>query len=91
MPTMSVEHCEERCLLDSWSQWFIWLGARLLQIKDDGYPIFIVISRRSIMSIGCVRKYRSLSLVRYFTRLDLRNDLSERPDTVVSNGWGSDV
>ena len=62
MATMAVENSEERCLFYSWSQRLIWLRSRLLEVKHDGYPVFIVIPGRAIVRVCSIGENKALGL-----------------------------
>ena len=85
MPSMAVEDSEKGCLFDSWSEWLIWLRARLLQIKYNRNSIFVVVSRRAVMGVGCVRQNEALLFARDLGRLNFWNYLTQWPNAMISN------
>ena len=67
--TMTIIHSEERAL------WPFFLGAmsRLHYVKNDGHSVFVVVPYDSLVGVGCVRPYYSISSDRALGRVIVRN------------------
>ena len=52
--SMAIEHRKEGRLLDSRRQWLVGFGAWFLEIKDDGDPVFIVVTGSTVMSVSSI-------------------------------------
>ena len=74
--SVAIEHSEETSLLDAGRQRLIRLGAGLLQVENDRYAILVVVARRSVVSVRCIRQDQALSSVGDLGRLHFRNDLT---------------
>ena len=73
LPTVTVEYREELDL-KLWLLVAVGLDARLLQIKDDRDPIFVVVAHEAVVSVCSVRDHvRDERPLRDFSLLDDRS------------------
>lgn len=89
--SVAIKDCEEARLLDTRRQRLVRLGAGLLQVEHDRYTILVVVARRSVVCVRCVRQDQALSSVGDLGRLHFRNDLTERTNTVVTDSRSRDA
>ena len=88
---MPVEYGEERRLFDSRGQRLVGFGARLLEIKHDRDPIFIVVTGSAVVSVGGIRQDVALGLARDLRRLNFGNDLPKWSNAMISDRGCSDA
>lgn len=84
MSTVTIKDREEWSLLDPRSQWLIWFGSWLLQVKDDWNTVFVIISWCTIMCVGSICQHCSLSFTWNLWRLHFWNDLPKRADAMIA-------
>jgi len=87
---MAIKNSNKRGLFYIWTHLFFLFLAGLFEIQYNRNPIFIIIPRRSIMSIGGIPQYQPLRLRRYLGWLDPWNHLAQRTHALVLKCRGSD-